>query len=39
MLVANALIERKGVRVALITTRGFRDVCRSAWNGATTPTT
>lgn len=25
-LVANALIERKGVRVALITTRGFRDV-------------
>jgi len=25
-LVANALIERKGVRTALITTRGFRDV-------------
>lgn len=25
-LVANALIERKGVRTALVTTRGFRDV-------------
>ena len=25
-LVANALIERKGVKTALITTRGFRDV-------------